>query len=343
MKRVFLLVVALILVSCDSNSTSSNEPENSSWVFIANEGAFYGNNGYITMIDEFGNQFDSEVLGDVVQALVVYNDKLIVSVNNSQKLMVFDISDSGLSNPQEISTEGFSPREMIVIDEKLYFGAWDPDYNVYQTTPGFLKVLNLENFEIESTIDVGIMPEGLLYSSNYLWVANSGGSTLNKIDIQTNSITETVEVGNGPQNLVSSNGDVFISRRFYDENWSEFHGSSKIVGDQVTSLTYGSGVICGGSVLNYNDQVYRSFEGGIAPILEDLNLNESARIGSYNQGNVYHVEIVNENIWFGLGVLDDNGYLANEPGTVKVVDLNGLELSSYEVGINPGDFAIWNK
>ena len=343
MKRVLLLVVVLIMVGCDSSSTSSSEPENSSWVFVANEGDFFGNNGYVTMIDEFGNQFDSEVLGDVVQALAVYEDKLIVSVNNSQKLIVFDITESGISNPQEILTDGMSPRELIVIDDKLYFGAWDPDYNVYQTTPGFLKVLSLESFEIESTIDVGIMPEGLLYNSNCLWVANSGESTVNKIDIYTNSIVETIDVGNGPQNLVSSNGDIYISRRFYDDNWSEFHGSSKISGDQVTSLTYGSGVICGGSVLDFNGQVYRSFEGGIAPLQEDLNLNESARIGSYNQGNVYHVEIIGDHIWFGLAVLDDNGWLASEPGTVKVIDSNGLEISSYEVGINPGDFAIWNK
>ena len=83
MKRVLLLVVVLIMVGCDSSSTSSNQPENSSWVFVANEGDFFGNNGYVSMIDEFGNQFDSEVLGDVVQALAVYEDKLIVSVNNS--------------------------------------------------------------------------------------------------------------------------------------------------------------------------------------------------------------------------------------------------------------------
>ena len=193
------------------------------------------------MIDEFGNQFDSEVLGDVVQALAYMKINLLFQLTIVKKLIVFDITESGISNAQEILTDGMSPRELIVIDDKLYFGAWDPDYNVYQTTPGFLKVLNLENFVIESTIDVGIMPEGLLYNSNYLWVANSGESTVNKIDIYTNSIVETVEVGNGPQNLVSSNGDIYISRRFYDENWAEFHGSSKISGDQVTSITYSSG------------------------------------------------------------------------------------------------------
>ena len=344
MKKVLLLVV-LVMVGCESTSVSSNdEPENTSWVFIANEGAYGGSNGYLSMIDNFGNITETDILGDVVQALVVYNDQLIVSVNNSQKLMVFDITETGISNPQEILTDGLSPREMMVINDKLYFGAWDPYYMVYQTSNGNLKVLNLENLEIESTIEVGIMPEGLLFESNYLWVANSGESTISKIDVVTNTVAETIEVGAGPQNLVSSNGDIYISRRFYNDTWTEeFHGSSKISGGEVTSLTYGSGVICGGSVLSFNDQVYRSVSGGIAPIQEDLNFDESARIGDYNQGNVYHVEIINDNIWFGMIVLDDNGWIANEPGSVKVVGADGVEITSYNVGINPGDFAVWNK
>ena len=343
MKKILLLVV-FVMVGCESTSVSSNnQSENTSWVFVANEGDYNGANGHLSMIDDFGNIIETDILGDVVQALVVYNDLLIVSVNNSQKLMIFDITETGISNPQEILTDGLSPREMMVINDKLYFGAWDPDYYVYQASNGYLKVLNLENLEIESTIEVGIMPEGLLFESNYLWVANSGESTISKIDVATNAIAETIEVGAGPQNLVSSNGDIYISRRFYDDTWSEFHGSSKISGGEVSSLTYGSGVICGGSVLSFNDQVYRSVSGGIAPIQEDLNFDESARIGDYNQGNVYHVEIINDNIWFGMIVLDDNGWPASEPGSVKVVGADGLEINSYDVGINPGDFAIWIK
>ena len=164
--------------------------------------------------------------------------------------------------------------------------------------------------------------------------------------ILTNSIIETIEVGEGPQNLVSHNNDVYISRTFYeydgvDENgyWVNprtIHGSSKI-GSEIIINNYGSGVVCGGSVLSYNSNVYRSYDGGIFPLEENLDINNSGRIGDYNQDKVYHVEVINDNVWFGLR--DLNG----ESGEVKVVDLNGLELESFSVGINPGDFDIWNK
>ena len=88
--------------------------------------------------------------------------------------------------------------------------------------------------------------------------------------------------------------------------------------------------------MEYDNQVYRSYEGGIAPLDAELNINTASRIGSYSQTNVYHVEIINDNIWFAI----KNG---NYPGEVKVVNSNGFELNTYSVGINPGDFAFWAK
>ena len=188
------------------------------------------------------------------------------------------------------------------------------------------------------------MPEGMVYDSNFLWIANSNQSTVSKIDVNANSVIETIEVGRGPQNLVVNNGDIYVSRTYYDSSYDDdgswintvtTHGSSKISGSQVTILDYGAGVVCGGSVLNYNNQVFRSYDGGIIPISENLDL-QSGRIGDYSQDNVYHVEIINDNVWFGIR----NG---NEPGMIKVVDLNNLEIFSYDSGINPGDFVFWSQ
>ena len=106
--------------------------------------------------------------------------------------------------------------------------------------------------------------------------ANSGASSLSKVSIESNSVFETVEVGNGPQNLIEHEGKIYVSRTFYDENWNAIHGSSKIDNGEVTINNYGTGVVCGGSVLSFNGSVYRSFSGGISPLNEDLSLNESA-------------------------------------------------------------------
>ena len=164
----------------------------------------------------------------------------------------------------------------------------------------------------------------------------SAASSVSRIDINSNSVVETIEVGSGPQNLIQHNGDIYISRTFYDESWNAYHGSSKI-GSETIVNDYGSGVVCGGSVLSYNGNIYRSHNGGISPLEDNLDINESGRIGNYNQNQVYHVEIIDSNVWFGIRDLN------NDPGLVKVVNSNGDEISEYSVGINPGDFAVWNK
>ncbi len=345
MKRMLLCLIILIIAGCENSVSSDQNTENSSWVFVANEGSFFGSNGTISMIDNFGNVDETDALGDVVQALEVYNNQLIVSVNNSYKVVLFDIDSQGLSNHTEVLIDG-GPREIEIVGNKAYITVWDADYNVYPVVPGHVNILNLDNLEIEQSIEVGIMPEGLHLDGNYLWVANSGESSVSKIDISTNSVVETIEVGNGPQNLISHNNDIYVSRTFYeydgvDENgyWINprtIHGSSKI-GSEIIINNYGSGVVCGGSVLSYDSDVYRSFDGGIFPLEENLDINNSGRIGDYNQDKVYHVEVINDNIWFGLRDL------GGESGEVKVVDSNGFELESFSVGINPGDFAIWNQ
>ena len=44
------------------------------------------------MINDFGEVFETEPIGDVVQSLAVYEDKLIVLINNSHKIKIYDIT-----------------------------------------------------------------------------------------------------------------------------------------------------------------------------------------------------------------------------------------------------------
>jgi YVTN family beta-propeller protein len=199
-----------------------NELSTSTWVFVANEGNYGASNGSISMIDKLGNVTTIEEIGDVVQSLAVHKNKLIVIINNSHKIKFYDISEDGLSLPGiEVSTENSSPREMVIIDDKVYFTNWNTQD---------VKVLNLFNYSIEESIPTGELPEGILSDGSNIWVANSGSNNVTKIDINSNTV-ESIEVGDGPQSLINHNGDVFISRRYYDASWNAFHGTSKIILD----------------------------------------------------------------------------------------------------------------
>ena len=326
------LLLGLLINGCSDSLTQSNEPISKEWVFVANEGNFGASNGSISMINQDGVVLEVTEVGDVVQSLEVYENKLIVVVNNSHMIKVYDITEDGLALPGiEISTDNSSPRELVVVDDKVYFTNWNTQD---------VKVLNMVNYNIETSISVGGLPESIVTDGSYLWVGItmnsdwSSASSVVKIDASTNSIVETYEVGLGPQSLVIENDDIYVARTFYDENWIPFYGSSRIDGSDITINNYGVGVACGGSVMKYNNEIYRSYDGGIAPLESNLDIRTSSKIGSYDQSQVYSTEVIGDYIYFGI-----TDYATRNE--VKVVDVNGNEIASYDVGISPGDFSIW--
>ena len=330
----FLLSLVLLLITACENTTpptqtnslgnDTSQLENTSWVFVANEGTYGASNGSISMIDEYENIYETEAIGDVVQSIAVYRDKLIAIVNNSHEIKVYDITGEGLSMPGiAISTEESSPREMVILDGMVYFTNWETSD---------VKVLNLYTYNIDASIPVGSNPEGIITDGTDIWVANSDGTTLSKINTIDYSV-ESIEVGQGPQNLVMHNDAIYVSRTFYNDDWTEtYHGATKIDGE-ITIKSYGIGVACGGSVLIHNSHVMRSFEGGLARMDSELNLEE-VTIGNFSQSQVYHVEKINNNFWFAITDYED----LNE---VHVLDSSGSSVSVYDVGQNPGDFAVW--
>ena len=321
-------------LSDDDGDGTCDENENTTWTFIANEGNFGASNGSISMIDDFGNVYETESLGDVVQSLEVYNDKLIVILNNTHIIKIYDITENGLSMPGiEISTGGSSPRDLEIINDKVYFTNWNSND---------IKVFNLYNYVIEASIPIEGLPENLYYHNDYLWVTVphsdayfSTGNTVCKIDINSNSLMEVIDVNSGPQEITFFEDEIYVSRTFYDESFNPFHGITKI-GSEISIENYGSGAPCGGAILTHNSNVYRSYNGGLVPVNEDLTLNTNDQIGSYDQNQVYHIEKINDQIWFALTNYSDYN-------VVKVLDSNGSEIASYNVGIIPGDFAYWSK
>ena len=331
MKKI-ILIVSLFIISCSID----DDIINSEWVIVACEGNFGASNGSVYMINQFGEMDSIPNLGDVVQSVEVYNNKLFVLINNSHKLHVFDINSDGVSLPGiEIDLDNSSPREMFVDNDRLYFTNWNTKD---------VKYLDLFNYKIEKLVDLNGLPEGITKKGNDLFIAinmNEDYSSSNKIvryDINQNSLVEEIEVGYGPQDLEFKNNDLFISRTYYDENFSAFHGTSKfsLNNSDVMIKNYGENTPCGGSVHNFDNVMYRSALGGIVELDELLELNTSNKIGNFNQSEVYSIEVIGNKVYFGL---TDYGNL----NKVKVISKDNAEIASYDVGIIPGDFTVWNK
>lgn len=334
MKVVLLFISTMFLMTgcSDDGNTVSGPTTSSNYVFVACEGNFGSSDGTVYVIDENGNTSNIGSLGDVVQSVEVHGNKLFVIVNNSHRIMVYDISESGISEPGiEVLTGDSSPREMVVLNDKVYFTNWNTQD---------VKVLNLFTYQIESSLMLGGLPEDIITDGVNLFVSipnlalydQNLGSSVVKIDPVSMSVIETHDVGLGPESLLMFNDEVYIARKNYSNDWyTTYYGSSKISGGLVTSSDYGAGVACGGSILVSNNSVYRTYDGGIAPLDGNLEINALGRIGDYGSA-IYHAEEINGFIWLGL---TDN--------TVRVMNSSGEEINLYSVGAYPGDFAVWNS
>ena len=340
-----ITVLLLLLSSCEKDNTIEIIPDEPTvkLLFVANEGNYGDDNGSISVINEEGVINTIENVGDVVQSLLVHNDNLFVIVNNSHKIKVFNIFEDGtLTLSKVIDTDNSSPREMVVFENKLYFTNWNTKD---------VKSLDLSTLTIdELSMPVDGLPESIVETEGELFVGimmnsdYSDASRVLRIDPTTNIIKDEVEVGDGPTNLLIVDDVIYVARTYYDENWNAFHGTSTIEdyiqrekynyeeAPRINIQNYGGGTSCGGTVHSYSRKVYRSFEGGVAALNQDLTINESSKIGDYDKSNVYAVETIGDRV-----------YVGTYDGYVKILNEDNIEISSYEVGIFPGDFEVWEQ
>ena len=329
----FLIPIVLIFMYACEDVQENNQELN--LLFISSEGNFGNSDGSISVFDGEDKIQVIENVGDVVQSILVHENHLFVIVNNSHLIKRYSIDESGLMLPGiEISTDNSSPREMCIVDNKLYFTNW---------VSKDVKVLNLETYSIESSISLPGVPEDIIASNGNLWVSlpnlelydTNEGSSIVKIDINNQTIVETYDVGQGPQHMILENEIIWIARTFYSSNWEAFYGSSSlnISTGEVEVLNYGPGTVCGGNIMKINDQIYRTANGGVMPLESDLSLNQSLRIGSYQ--SVYSAS-ANQELVF-LGVSD---YAS--PDTVYVHSNLGEIISTLTVDVLPGDYATWS-
>ena len=333
MKKIVLLSVIIIMGCEDAKQKLIEENQ---LIFVASEGNYGSSNGSISVFRNGEKIQKLENIGDVLQSIVVHNNKLIVALNNSHFLKFYEITINGLLFPGiEISTDNSSPREMVVLNNKLYFTNWNSKD---------IKVLNLETYAIESSIPIDGLPEDIVTDGTHLWISvpnlelydTNNGSSIVKIDIASEEILESYEVGNGPQHMVLDEHTLWISRTFYDPSWTAFYGSSRIdlLTGEVTMLDYGAGAVCGGDMMKISGEVYRTYEGGVAPLEMDLSLNSTAKIGSYK--TLYSAGAHQNTVFLGI-----SDYTA--PDTVLVHNEIGQLTHTYIVGTLPGDYQVWKK
>lgn len=330
--KYLIPLISLLILSCEDKI---NENEELNLLFVASEGNFGSSDGSIEVFRGEEKIQTVNNVGDVVQSILVFEDDLFVAVNNSHTIKKYNIIESGLALPGiEVSTNNSGPREMCIVDNRLYFTNW---------LTKDVKVLDLNNYNISSFSALSNVPEDIVSDGSFLYVStphqelyDNQGSLIVKIDLSDGRVVESFEVGLGPEQLYLDENLLFVSRTSYDANWSASYGSSKvdIITGEVEIVTYGVGTACRADIFKMNNSIYRATALGAIPLDEDLNLNQSAKIGDFS--NIYSANYLDDKL-----ILGSSDY--SSPDTVYLYNNLNESIGVLEVNVLPGSFQVYKN
>ena len=225
--RFWLMVVSFaLLFSC---SREENKPKETGFLhglYIVNEGNFLSNNGSISYYNTDSARLENKlfqtvnqrILGDVVQSFGVADDKGFIVVNNSQKVEVVDMET--FVSIGTISGTDY-PRYFLKINKSK-------GYLTNGAFSGEVLVIDLHSLSVVDEIPVGKGPENLIRWGEKVFVANSGGwsvdHTISVIDTDADFVTDSIVVGDNPIDLAADrNGDIWVLCKgsvVYDQDWN---------------------------------------------------------------------------------------------------------------------------
>ena len=197
--------------------------------YLLNEGSWGSNKSTLDYYDAATHTYHRNIfaernphvvgeLGDMGNELQIYNGRLWAVMNGSNLIEVMDaatalhIGQISIPNCRHIIFDG---RHAYVTS---YAGAVGMDPNAQQ---GYVARIDIDRMEITGTCTVGYQPEGMALYDGRLYVANSGGyrapnydNTISVIDLETFTISTTIEVGLNLHRIVRDSQDyLWVSSR----------------------------------------------------------------------------------------------------------------------------------
>ncbi len=334
-----LLLLFFLVAGCEDQKKGTVESLNPLNVFALCEGNFNQSNASLWLFDPEDSTIQGPIyqtltgkpLGDVGQSLTIDGDRLFVVNNNSHAIKVLQLGDE-ISVAKEISLPGASPRYLTVYQGKAYVTCWYLN--------GIIA-LDLNTYSPVDTLYVPGMPERLLEYGGSFYVSMklnsdwSDGHQVLKLD-PAGTFLATYEVIPGPGEMTIHDGSLYVASKYYDENWNSYAGTSRInlTTGKVETKDYGTATEYGDDIFEYQNQVYRVYGGGIAPIKGDLTVAIDEKIG--NAPLLYSAAAYKDYLFFGL-----SDYEA--PDEIQVLDVQGNLLQSYTTGALPGAFAFFER
>lgn len=212
---LFIVIVSTILIifSCkkekpDDNTVNDITLLKGSTVLVLNEGNYTNSNASVTyfnssnsaITDDLFRLVNSRPLGDVVQSVMLFNEKFYLVVNNSQKIEIVNAADFKSSSSIK---NLISPRYILPIDNnKAYIS------DIYSNC---VWIVNLgDNSITKQTQCKGSTEEMLLYSGK-VYITNTKSEYLYIADISSDQITDSIHIGYGSNSIrIDKNNSIWV-------------------------------------------------------------------------------------------------------------------------------------
>jgi hypothetical protein len=338
-KFLVIAISALVIISCSSDDDNPQpvipDGDYFNGVLILNEGgsaggsvSFLGADQQEVVNDIFADANDGEGPGlflqsiffDDEKAYIISNGSNIISVVNRYTFELLGTVDSGLS----------VPRYGTVLNGKAYVTNL-AEFNTDQDD--YVAIVDLETLEIEETVIVGGAAEYIVSSSGEIYIQNASfgnGNTISKLNPMSNTITETLEVGEGLNSMRAYNQKLYTldSEGVKQIDLATFTVETEINKPEVLT-----------SVSNLrieNDQLY--YTSGTAAYTTSISSTElSSEVifdyGSDSSFGAFRGFEVNE----GQVYVGDAGDFTSN-GFVFIYSLEGQLVKEFSVGISPNSF-----
>ncbi|MCG1036476.1 YncE family protein [Polaribacter sargassicola] len=306
-----LLLATILFASCEKDSVDLPKGDYENGVLISGEGSGAGTGSISFVSDDFVTSenliyktVNNEELGTFLQSMTFDNDNAYIVVDNQNTVTVADRYT--FEKLGSINTGLILPRFIAVVGNKGYVTNWG---STSSDTDDFIAVVNLETYEVESTISVGNGPERIIENNGKLYVSHKGAYTTNNvisvIDIDSEEVIE-ITVKDNPDELFFNNlGELVVlssGRTIYDTDWS-------VIGTTLASIS----MIDITSLEITNELVFAEGEQPSLMVFENgaiyYNIGNSVYVINESATSLSSTSIVEtEGFLYGLEVEGDNLY-----------------------------------
>jgi len=293
---------------------------------ILNEGNFMFSNGSVSVLNNITGEVANQVyraannvpIGDVPQSMLIHDSLAFIIVNNSGKIEVVD-----KTNFVSIKTiTGLtSPRFMAIVNQNPLTG-WVTDLYANK-----IWKVDLEQGYITGNIPLNGWGENILIHTTDAYVLNKTDSVIHVLDLATESVKQTYDLGNGIVDFKKMNENELVV--------ISVGGMYKIdMTQSKVDTLYTFPVLRNPTRLavDTTEQIVYFLEMDVFSVdLKPAEFNIYVFQAKPPSANLYGMEVNSQNGFVYL--TNSKDYVQN--GEVLVLDRAGNEVGKYVVGINP--------